>query len=219
MKASELFDLNRTLASRLLSSAEYPWDALDMLGEYINRVGRGLDRALYSEIRKGIWVAKSAKISSSARLIAPLIVGEGCEVGRLVTLGAGVILGNGASVGDGSEIKSSILFDGVRISQSNYISDSILGYNVSFGMGAIVSILTPDRRDIICVLGEMSVRCERGKFGAVVGDEATVGASSILSAGTVVERGARINPLTRARGFVSARKAYKGERIVSDILL
>ena len=191
-----------------------------MLSEYIYRIGRRLSRAAYSEVDKGIWIANSASVSDSAKLTAPLIIGEECEIGRLTTLGKNVILGDECVIGNGSVVRSSVLFDGVYAAQNNYISDSIVGYKASFGMGAIVSVIPPERREIICTFGEQSVRCKRARLGAIVGDEATVGYSSVLSAGTVIERGARVNPLTRVRGFVSASRAYKGEKIiVSDILL
>lgn len=217
MKATQFFDLDKTLADRLLLGAEYPWEALDMLREYIFRVGRTLNKVLYREVKKSIWIAKSAVVSESAVLKAPLIVGERSEVGRLAHVG-GAIIGDGASVGNFCEIKCSVLFDEVRASQNNYINDSILGYRTTFGAGAIVSNISANRGEIVCAFGEKSVRCERGKFGAVIGDGADIGCSSVLAAGTVVERGARVNPLTRARGFVSAERVYKGEAIVSDIL-
>lgn len=218
MNAVHFFDLKATLADRLLSSAEYPWQALDMLSEYIFRIGKGLDKRVYNEVKKGIWIAKSASVSESASLTAPLIIGEGSEVGRLACLGGSLIIGKGVTVGNLSEIKSSVLFDGARLSQNNYISDSIIGCKVSFGAGAIVSNLSANRKEIICALGEISVKCERARFGAIIGDGAEIGCSSVLSAGTVVEPGAKVGPLTRARGFVSAAKAYKGEKIIADIL-
>ena len=220
MKASEFFDLNKSIADRLLFKCEYPWEALDMLSEYISRIARRLDREIYEEIKRGVWIARSAKISESARLSAPLIIGEGSEVGRLVSLGGAVIVGNGAVIGDFSEVKCSILFDGARVSQNNYISDSILGYKSGFGTGAIVSSLSADRRGIVCNFGDVSVCCERGRFGAVIGDGAEIGCSSVISAGTIVEKGARVGPLTRVGGFVSRFGEYSrvGEKIISDIL-
>ena len=220
MKASEFFDLNKSIADRLLLKSEYPWDALEMLCEYIFRIGRRLDTGLYSEIKKGIWVARSAFISESARLISPLIIGERSSVGRGALVGGAVIVGNDAVIGDFCELKSSILFDCARISQNNYISDSILGYKADFGAGAIVSNRSADRRGIVCTFGDMSVSCERGKFGAVIGDGAKIGCSSVISAGTIVDRDAIVSPLTRVGGFISCvgEYGYKGEKIIADIL-
>ena len=218
MKATHFFSLDKTLADKLLLKSEYPWDALDMLSEYIYRVGKGLDREAYREHRRGIWIAKNAFVSDSAELKAPLIIGEGSEIGGLAIVGEAVIIGNGASVGGGCEIKRSVIFDKARASQHNYISDSFIGYGASLGNGAIISSLRADRGEIICTFGDKSVRCERKRLGAVIGDGAKIGCSSVLLAGTVVERGSTVNPLTRVRGFVSAERAYSGEKIIADIL-
>ena len=218
MKATDFFDVKRTLAARLLVSAEYPWDALDMLAEYIYRVGKGLDRSVYKEVKKGIWIAGSAHVSESAVMKAPVIVGEGCEIGNHTSIGGAVIIDAGAVIGNGCEIKNAVIFEGARAPQHNYISDSFIGCGASLGAGAIISSLHSDRKEIVCTLGEKTLKCERKRLGAIIGDGAQIGCSSVLLAGTVVDRGASVGPLTRARGFVSAQKAYKGEKILSDIL-
>ena len=218
MKATDFFDLNRSLAARLLLSAEYPWDALDMLSEYIYRVGKGLDKNVFQEVKRGVWIAGSASVSDSAELRAPLIIGESSKIGNLALVGEAVIIGSGVLVGDGCEIRRSVLFDKVRAPQHNYISDSFIGYGASLGAGSIISSLHSDRRELICTFGEKALKCERKRLGAIIGDGAQIGCSSVLLAGTVVDRGASIGPLTRARGFVSAHKTYKGEKILSDIL-
>ena len=218
MKATDFLNLERTLADRLFLSVDYPWDALDMLEEYIYRIGRGLDGGLYEQTKRGVWVARSASVSESAELTAPVIVGERAGVGRLSRVGAAVIIGNEATVGNGCEIRFSVMLDGAALAQNNYLSDTIVGYMARLSAGAIVSSQRADRRDIVCSLGAESVICDRKRFGAVVGDLATVGASSVLSAGSVLEKGAEIEPLTRARGYISASAAYLGERISADIL-
>ena len=219
MNAVNFFDLRKTIADRLLLSAEYPWEALDMLSEYILRVGRRLERSRYLETRRGIWIAKNAEVSEDAELCAPLIVGEGSKISGLTSLSGGVIIGNDAFVGAGSEIKCSILFDGARARGNNYISDSIVGHLAHFGTGAIVSSRPSAPGAITYTLGAHTKKCERGRLGAVIGDRADIGCSSVLSAGAVVERGAIISPLTRLKGFISAEDTHMGERILlSDIL-
>ena len=219
MNVTDFFDLRKTRADRLLSSANYPWEALDMMKEYILRIGRTLDRSVYCETRRGIWIAKNAEVSEAAKLCAPLIIGEGSKILGRTALSGGAIIGNEVFVGSGSEIKCSVIFDGARINRNNYISDSIVGHLAHFGAGAIVSSRASGLGGIVYTLGKDSKRCERARLGAVIGDGADIGCSSVLCAGTVVERGARISPLTRARGFISGEAKYRGEQILlSDIL-
>ncbi len=218
MIETRLFDLSRTLAARLFTRAEYPWEALDMLGEYIRRVGKRLNREIYEERGREIWIAKSASVSPSSTLKAPIIIGEGSKIGCNAYIGGAVIIGRCAVVGNGSEVRRSVIFDGARAPSRNYISDSVIGYNASLGAGAIISNMRADRGEVICSLFGEAVGSGRKRFGALVGDGAEIGCSSILSAGCVIERGARVNPLTRVRGHVTADRTYKGEKILSDIL-
>ena len=218
MNGEALFDLNKTIAKRLFLGAEYPWDALDMLEDYIRRVGRGLDRAEFFERERGIWISYSASVSGSAILKAPLIIGKDSRIGSNAVVGGSVIVGEGATIGDNSEVRRSVIFDGARIEGRNYIGESLIGGNAIFGVGAIISNMRADRGEVVCSLDGESVGCGRKRFGALVGDGAEVGCSSVIGAGSVLERGARVTPLTRVRGLVSSQKGEKGERIIADIL-
>ena len=111
-----------------------------------------------------------------------------------------------------------MVFDGARIEGRNYIGESVIGCNAHFGIGAIISNMRADRGEVVCSFGTETVGCGRKRFGALIGDGAEVGCSSVIAAGSVVERGARVNPLTRVRGLVSASKGQRGERIIADIL-
>ena len=68
------------------------------------------------------------------------------------------------------------------------------------------------------LFGDELISCNRRRFGVVVGDDAEVGCSSVLTAGCIVERGACVRPLTRVRGFISASGSYSGEKIRSAML-
>jgi NDP-sugar pyrophosphorylase family protein len=219
MNIVDFLDCERTLAAPLLKKAQYPWDALDMLSEYVLRLGRTLDTELYEEVKTGVWVARSAAVSDSAQLTAPIIICEGAEVGNSSILRGPLIIGKGAFVGNSCEIQKSLVFDFARAPHYNYVSDSILGYRSVLGAGAIISNMRADRGEVVCNFGNISIGSGRKRFGAIVGDKADVGCSSVISAGSVLEPGSRVNPLTRVRGFVSAGRIYKGESIISDILI
>ena len=217
MKTDELFSFEGGLAERLFLSVKYPWEALDVLLEYIRREGRGLDLNLYKEIKREVWVARSACISDSALLSAPIIIDEGARVGDLSHISCSII-GRGSLVGERSEIRRSIFLDFSLAPACNYISDSLVGEGAIFKEGSIASGVRADRKEVTLDLGEERVRTGRVHLGALVGDGAKIGQSAVLSAGTVVERGATVKPFTRARGLVSAGEVYRGERIVYDLL-
>ncbi|MBO5879756.1 MAG: UDP-N-acetylglucosamine pyrophosphorylase [Clostridia bacterium] len=218
MNLRGIFDFDRTVSERLFESVDYPWEALDLLCEYIMRVGASLKKESYRQERAGIWIAKSAQVDEGAKLHGPMIIGEESRVDGSAYLRGGVIVGKECIIGNNSEIKNSVLFDGAEIPHYNYIGDSFIGYKVQLGMGAVISNLRADRREIICSLGAEKINSGRKRLGAIVGDYAQIGCSAIISPGTVISRNARIQPLTRVRGFVAEGSVYRGESIVADIL-
>ena len=94
---------------------------------------------------ENIWVAKSATVFPSAYLGGPLIICEDAEVRHCAFIRGSAIVGKGAVVGNSTELKNSILFDGVQVPHYNYIGDSILGYKAHTGAGTITSNLKSDK--------------------------------------------------------------------------
>ena len=80
LKTNELFDLDHTLASPLLSKCEYPWTALGGLRKFITELGITLPQDEYYSPSDGIWVANSATLAKSSVLYPPCIVGKHSEL-------------------------------------------------------------------------------------------------------------------------------------------
>ena len=125
--ANNLFDYSKTIAKSLFESVEYPWDALPKIKDFIIEIGKTLDPEIYEQRGENIWVAKSATIYPSAYLGGPLIICEDAEVRHCAFIRGSAIVGRGAVVGNSTELKNSILFDGVQVPHYNYIGDSVLG--------------------------------------------------------------------------------------------
>ncbi len=211
IKTSDLFDLSHTRASQLLGACEYPWQALDGIGEAVLSVGASLDAARYDHPSEGVWIAKSARVAPTAFIAAPCVIGEETEVRPGAYLRGNVLVGDGAVVGNSTELKNCILFDGVQVPHYNYVGDSILGYKAHMGAGAITSNVKGDKTPVV-VRGEARYETGRKKFGAMLGDGAEIGCNSVLNPGSVIGRGAQVYPLTSVRGVVPAHSIVKGAR-------
>ena len=135
--ADNLFDYSKTIAKPLLESVDYPWEALPKIKDFIIELGKTLDPEIYEQRGENIWVAKSATVFPSAYLGGPLIICEDAEVRHCAFIRGSAIVGRGAVVGNSTELKNSILFDGVQVPHYNYIGDSILGYKAHTGAGTI----------------------------------------------------------------------------------
>ena len=128
MLVRNLYDLDKTIAKPLLEGIDYPWEALPKIKDFIIELGKTLDPDIFEQRGENIWVAKSATVFESAHLGGPLIICEEAEVRHCAFIRGSAIVGKGAVVGNSTELKNSILFDGVQVPHYNYIGDSILGY-------------------------------------------------------------------------------------------
>lgn len=110
----------------------------------------------------GSLLVESGAVSGT--VLAPALVGEGCEVGSDATVGSHAVLGPSVSIAGGARIERSVLLEGASVGAGSVIRDAIIGPGASIGEH--------------CVLAP----------GAVLGEGAIVGP------GHVLEAGARIFP-------------------------
>ena len=207
--AKNLFDYSKTIAKPLLETVEFPWEALPKIKNFIIELGNTLDPEIYEKRGEDIWVAKSATVYPSAYLGGPLIICEDAEVRHCAFIRGSAIVGKGAVVGNSTELKNSILFDGVQVPHYNYIGDSILGYKAHTGAGTITSNLKSDKSLVTVMLDGKKIETDVKKFGAMLGDYVEVGCNSVLNPGSVVGRQTNIYPLSFVRGYVPENSIYK----------
>jgi len=208
LKATELFDLNHTLAAEYIESFERPWQALGGLKEFILSLGKALGGG-YKEISDGVWVHKSAKIAPTAYIGAPCIIGENTEVRHCAFIRGSALIGSGCVVGNSTELKNVILFDGVQVPHYNYVGDSILGYKAHMGAGSITSNVKSDKTPVIIKGEGTEINTGLKKLGALLGDYTEVGCNSVLNPGTVTGRNVTVYPLSCVRGVIPENSILK----------
>jgi NDP-sugar pyrophosphorylase family protein len=206
----DLYDLTKTGAGAYLAQYDYPWEALQGIGQFTREYGQSLS-AKYKQIAEGVWVHESAKIAPSACINGPCVIEAGAEIRHGAYIRGNAIIGEGAVVGNSVEIKNAILFDGAQVPHFNYVGDSILGYRAHLGAGAITSNVKSDKTPVCVRDGETVIETGLKKMGAMLGDFVEVGCNSVLNPGTVVGRYARIYPLSSVRGTVAERCIYKSQ--------
>ncbi|MCD7981044.1 MAG: UDP-N-acetylglucosamine pyrophosphorylase [Clostridiales bacterium] len=208
-KVLNLYTLNETMAADYMRTAEYPWELLDGLADYIRRLGPTLDPEIYEQRSEDIWIAKSAKIALTAYLGSPLIIDEDAEIRHGAFIRGSAIVGKSAVVGNSVELKNVILFNKVQVPHYNYVGDSILGYGAHMGAGSITSNVKSDKTPVVVKDGEREIATGRKKFGAMLGDHVEIGCNSVLNPGTVICPETSIYPLSSVRGVVPAGSIYK----------
>ena len=207
---TELFLKIPTLLRPFFEKATYPWEIVPEIKSIITQlIKAGLND--YTEIRDGVFVGKNVKISSSAEIIPPAIIGDNTEIRHGAFLRGNVIIGCGCVIGNSTEIKNSVLFDRVSAPHYNYIGDSILGYGTHMGAGATLSNLKSDK-SLITVKGEASYETGLKKLGAILGDNAELGCGCVTNPGTVIGMGTSVYPLTSVRGIIPCECIVKSSK-------
>lgn len=202
-------DMSKTIAADLFEQAQYPWELLPKIGNFIKKLGAALPADMFEYRGNDIWVAKSANVYPTAYINGPCIIDENAEVRHCAFIRGNVIVGKNCVVGNSTELKNVILFDKVQVPHYNYVGDSILGYKAHMGAGSITSNVKSDKTLVIVKTDTEAVSTGLKKFGAMIGDEVEVGCNSVLNPGTIIGAKSNVYPLSSVRGYVSPGHIYK----------
>ena len=191
-----LYDLKETIAADLFTEAEYPWEVLPRIHDFILELGKRLPEEIYEKRGEDIWVAKNAKVAPTACLNCAFVRGN-------------AIVGKGAVVGNSTELKNVVLFNKVQVPHYNYVGDSVLGFKSHMGAGSITSNVKSDKTLVVVKNGEEKIETGLKKMGAMLGDHVEVGCNSVLNPGTVIGRNSNVYPTSCVRGVIPAGHIFK----------
>ena len=216
LKTTSLLSLEKTIARELFVNEDRPWKVLPKISQFILELGKQLDLEKFDKLADGIWIAKGAKISKTACLNGPLIVDEDAEIRHCAYIRGSVIVGTGAVVGNSTEVKNSILFDGVQVPHYNYVGDSILGYKAHMGAGSITSNVKSDKSLVKISCDGEKFNTGLRKFGAILGDCVEIGCNAVLNPGTIIGKNSSVYPLCSVRGVVPENSIYKSSSVIVE---
>ena len=208
VKTKELFASQPEYIAPLFEGAEYPWEILPKIKDYVKAlIEKGIPG--YTLIADGVLVGENVKIYPTATIEAPAIIGSGSEVRPGAFIRGSVITGENCVIGNSSELKNCVLLDKVQVPHYNYVGDSILGNKAHTGAGTICSNLKSDGKNIV-VHGDCDYETGLRKIGGILADGADVGCGSVINPGTVIGKNTSVYPLTSLRGV------YPADCIVKD---
>lgn len=218
MTVKEMYTLDETIAKDIFDGVEYPWEVLPKISNFIMELGATLSEEEYEKRGDNVWVARSAKVTPTAFIGGPAIIGKDAEVRHCAFIRANAIVGEGAVVGNSTELKNVILFNKVQVPHYNYVGDSILGFKAHMGAGSITSNVKSDKKLVVVKTPEENIETGMKKFGAMLGDNVEVGCGTVLNPGSVVGKNTNIYPLSMVRGYVPSNSIYKkqGEVVEKD---
>lgn len=203
-KYDELFNLEKTIAKDLFEKVDNSWEVLPLIKDYILEIIPSLGED-YNKLKEGVYVHKSVKINPSAYIEGPTIICEGTEIRHNAYIRGFVIIGKNCVIGNSTEVKNSILFDGVNCPHFNYVGDSVLGENSRTGAGVILSNVRSDKKNVRVESIETNLR----KMGAIVGANVEIGCNSVVCPGTIIGGNTSIYPLTMVKGVIPSNSIVK----------
>ena len=209
----QFLDLSRTEHRVIFENVEEIWQALPKIAAYLQfrlkpgMYGNALGKPF---VGSAVFVGKGSLVEQGAMIKGPAWIGENCQIRSGCYIRENVIIGNGVVAGNSCEFKNCLVFDEAQVPHFNYVGDSILGYKVHLGAGAILSNVKLDHTPITVVGAEGNVfTTGLRKFGAVVGDYAEIGCHSVLSPGSIIGRRCIVYPGVQWRGVLGENRIAK----------
>lgn len=177
------------------NDAVYPWDLLNVNTQALDFTGQGVEGTVEpGAVLKGpINVGAGTRIRSGCYIEGPVVIGEGCDIGPNVVILPSTSIGNGAQIEPFSYISHCLIMGNAIIGSHTHLSRSVIGDGVRAKAGLFVPSDT-------CI-----VRAEREVFqlsdvGAHIGQDTVIGSRVVISPGTVVGAGCRIEDGVRVSG-------------------
>lgn len=164
----------------------YPWDLLTANKMFLDEAKakfRGGEIEKNVTIKGKLILGKNSVIKSGAYIEGPVMIGDNCTIGPNCFLRAYTCLGDNVRVGNGVEVKNSIIMNGSHIPHLSYVGDSIIGENVNFGAGAILTNFRLDGQNVKVQIKDKIVDSGLRKLGAIVGDNVKFGSNVVVNPG------------------------------------
>lgn len=187
----------------------YPWQALLSLESIFLHFELGLHRSpipalCHVENPELIYIGSDVVIEPFTTLKGPLFISDGVQVRSGAYIRSYTILGPYTVVGCGTEIKRSILLQGVKAAHKNTILDSIIGSDVNLGALATCANLRLDQKEVCIHMQGEKIASGMRKLGALIGNRSTIGCFALLNPGCILLKESQVLPHTACRGFSHA---------------
>ena len=180
------------------ASFKHPWDVLAIndlrLAALDGAAGdpRARGSPLAGPDGPGV-IGAGGRVFEHAVIRGPAYIGPGAIVGNGALIRGGVSLGAHAVVGFRTEISHSVIGDHTW-THMNYIGDSVIGDNCSFGAGTITANLRFDEGPVRMAVGDAVVDTGRSYLGVIMADDCRTGCNAVLLPGRKIGPNSIVGP-------------------------
>ncbi len=175
---------------------KYPWHIIEIARYFFGKVPKHI--APSAQIGKRVTISgdvlieDGVKIFDGATIVGPAYIGQNSVVATNALV-RDSYLGEDCVIGFASEIARSVFGDHVW-THSNYIGDSIIGDNVSFGAGSVTGNLRFDEGNIHVNVKEEKMDSGTPKLGLIAGNNIRVGVNTSFMPGVKIGSDCLIGP-------------------------
>ncbi len=175
-----------------------PWDILDANKFFLEKMQNNILGIVEDgvTIKGNVYIGKGTVIKAGTYIEGPVHIGENCTIGPNSYIRPFTSLMNEVRIGNSSEIKNTVVLSRTHVSHLSYVGDSIIGENVNFGAGTIVSNVRLDKGEISMNINGIPVKTGLNKLGAVIGDNVQLGIQSMIMVGRKIGENSSIGPGT-----------------------
>jgi len=196
---ADFFDLKGQNHEELFAGVQHAWEVLPRISEYLQKnLKNGSKAKLIGSpvIGENVHLGEGTIVEPGVYIRGPAWIGKNCEVRHGAYIRENVIAGDGCVLGNSCEFKNCVLLSGAHVSHFSYVGDSIVGRDVNLGAGVILSNYRLDGQAIRVRVAGTLVATGLRKFGAIVGDKASIGCNAVINPGSLIAKGAKILPGT-----------------------
>lgn len=175
---------------------KYPWHILDVMDYFSHSLqGKISDKAIISNkatIEGEVILEDGVQILEGAIIRGPSYIGQNTIIGNN-SLIRNSFIGNNNVIGYNTEIKHSYIENDCWF-HSNYIGDSVISENCSFGAGSIIANFRLDEKVINNHIQEPKIMTGHDKLGAFLGSNNRIGINTSIMPGIRIGSNCVIGP-------------------------
>lgn len=176
---------------------KYPWHIFPVMEHCLDTAERAIaPTATVSQsasLEGNVVLDEGVRVLENAVVRGPAYVGKNSVIGNNALVRSYVHVGANSVVGYSTEVKHSYIGDGCWF-HSNYIGDSIIDDDCSFGSGAITANFRLDEAQIRIELDGKEIDTGHNKLGAMVGAGCRIGINAGLMPGARVGTNCFVGP-------------------------
>jgi UDP-N-acetylglucosamine diphosphorylase / glucose-1-phosphate thymidylyltransferase / UDP-N-acetylgalactosamine diphosphorylase / glucosamine-1-phosphate N-acetyltransferase / galactosamine-1-phosphate N-acetyltransferase len=169
----------------LWQAIKYPWHILDTMDFYSNEIKRKIASSVRvsekATIDGSVIIEDNVNVHEGAVIRGPSYIGRDSVIGNNALI-RNSIIGSRCVIGYNTEIKHSYIGNNCWF-HSNYIGDSVIEDNCSFGAGAVTANYRLDEERITVKIGNEKIDTGFDKLGAIVARGCRLGINANIMPG------------------------------------